>query len=93
LTAPLKAIRLRLDVLRALVDYYELRDAIAELFKRGEHGDVVRCSEVATAMAERFGKELSTQWRRRCRHAAGLGGWNRIVRRSNVPWYRGMVRR
>ena len=89
----MKLARVKLEVIRALLSYYELRDLIASSFAPGTPTDVVRCSEVAALVAEKTGAELSPQFRRRVRHAAGIGGWRRVVKRGNVAWYRGMVKR
>jgi hypothetical protein len=81
--------RVKAEVLRALLGYYELRDLILSAFAPAPHAEVVRCSEVAGFVAERLDVENSPLFRRRVRHAAKLAGWVRVVWRCTAGWRAG----
>jgi len=78
-----------LEIIRALVDYYELRDMLAVAFERtGDRADLVRVSAFYRFAAERLGAEVSNAFRERVRRAARDAGWSQVTVRQHVPYFR-----
>jgi hypothetical protein len=87
---------LKVAVLSALVERYEVRDIVLRHFERApDRAERVRCSAVAEAVANELNVAVSWVLRRRVRHAAKLAGWGLVIRetRNSSPEYAFMRRR